>query len=87
MEKLAYETDTSKGHLSSMEQGLVVPTVKTLSTLAERLGVLLADIVNDPDAGDRQKLIEESRHLPPGPLRRLARELGAAGARRRPLPR
>src|SRR5688572_7097703 len=49
LEKLAFESEVaSKGHLSSLEKGLVRPTVHTLKTLADRLDVLVADIVNDP---------------------------------------
>ena len=84
IEKLAFESDVrSKGHLSSLEKGLVMPTVATLASLAERLEVLVADIVNDPEAGDRQKLIELSRSLPPGTLRKLVRELSALKPKRR----
>lgn len=76
IEKLAFESDVrSKGHLSSIEKGLVMPTVATLSSLAERLGVLVADLVIDPDADDRQKLIDLSRTLPSGTLRKLNREI------------
>lgn len=39
----------SKGHLSSMERGLVRPTVHTLAALAERLGCLLQDLLTFPD--------------------------------------
>jgi DNA-binding XRE family transcriptional regulator len=37
MEKLAYEADFSKGHLSNLERGYVMPTVATLQLLADRL--------------------------------------------------
>ena len=77
LEGLAAEVSEnySKGHLSSLERGLVVPTVATLQTLADALGVLLVDLVNDPGAGDRQKLIEISRTLPQGALRKLVKEM------------
>jgi transcriptional regulator with XRE-family HTH domain len=77
-----FETDTSKGHLSSLERGLLMPTVATLAVLAERLGVLVADIVNEPDAGDRARLLELSRGLGPGPLRKLVRDHTAASRTR-----
>ena len=38
-------------------------------------------IPNQPEARDRQKLIELSRSLPPGTLRKLVREMSAAGKR------
>ena len=75
MEKLAFESDVSKGHLSSMERGLVRPTVATLKVLADRLGVLVADLVNDPDENDRARVLELTRTLSRGSLRRLVREL------------
>ena len=75
MEKLAYESDLgSKGYLSDIEKGLALPTVKTLRVLAERLGVLPLDLLTDPDADMRQKLIDRSRGLPAGTLRNLLRQ-------------
>jgi hypothetical protein len=55
----------------------------TLAAIADRLEVLVVDLVNEPDAGDRQKLIELSRALPPGTLRKLVREISTAGKRDR----
>lgn len=78
-EKLAYTSELgSKGHLSSLEKGLVMPTIATLETIADGLGVLVADLVNDPAKGDRAKLIELSRTASPGGVRRLVRELASA---------
>jgi transcriptional regulator with XRE-family HTH domain len=78
-EQLAFTSEMrSKGHLSSLEKGLVMPTVATLKAIADRLDVLVADVVNDPEAGDRAKLIELTRSLPSGVVRRLVRELSAA---------
>ena len=78
-EQLAYTSNVrSKGHLSSIEQGLVMVTVATLQTIADRLGVLVADLVNDPAQGDRAKLLELSRTASPGVVRRIARDLAAA---------
>jgi transcriptional regulator with XRE-family HTH domain len=82
IEKLAFESEVrSKGHLSSIERGLVMPTVATLASIAERLDVLVADIVNDPEGGERQRLIELSRSLPPGPLRKLVRDISSSNRR------
>ena len=85
LEKLAYESDLrSKGHLSSLERGLVMPTVLTLQRIAERLGVLVADLVIIPGRSDREQLIDVSRRLPVGTLKKLTRELGASrGASRK----
>ena len=78
LEKLAYESELgSKGHLSNLERGLAVPTVKTLQVLADRLGVLLPDLVTFPDDGPRQALIDRTRAVPAGTIRKLLKELGA----------
>lgn len=86
MEKLAFESEFSKGHLSSLERGLVMPTVASLQVLAERLGVLVADLVNDPEANERAKLLELSRSLSTGSLRRLVRELSSTTPQAPPSP-
>src|SRR5437773_12286253 len=45
-EKLAFESELgSKGHLSDIENGLARPTIRTLKVLADRLGVVLLDLV------------------------------------------
>jgi transcriptional regulator with XRE-family HTH domain len=75
-EKLAYESDLgSKGYLSDIEQGLALPTVKTLRVLAERLDVLPLDLLTEPDADPRQKLIDRTRGLTVGALRKLLRQI------------
>ena len=78
-EKLAYESDLgSKGHLSSIERGLVRPTIETLRVLAERLGCLPLDLVTFPDVDVRQAFIERTRTMPISALRKLAKELGVS---------
>ena len=77
LEQLAHEAEFSKGHLSSLERGLVMPTVATLSKLANALGVLVADVVSSPERSLREKVLDLTRHTPTGPLRRLAKDLGA----------
>ena len=75
-EKLAYESDLgSKGYLSDIEHGLALPTVKTLRVLAERLDVLPLDLITNPAAGLRQNLIDRTRGLTAGALRKLLRQL------------
>jgi transcriptional regulator with XRE-family HTH domain len=75
MEKLAYESDLgSKGHLSNIERGLVVITVKTLKTIAEGLGVHPFDILASPEDGIREALLDATRHLPAETLRQWLRE-------------
>jgi transcriptional regulator with XRE-family HTH domain len=76
-EKLAYEGGLkSKGHLSGIEKGLVLPTLQTLAVLAERLEVELLDLLTFPEESTRQKLVELTRTMPPGTMRRLVREAG-----------
>ncbi len=78
-EQLAYTSELgSKGHLSNLEKGLVMPTVATLKAIADRLDMLVADLVTDPREGDRAKLLELTRGLPAGSLRKLVKELSAA---------
>jgi len=60
-----------------------MPTVATLRAVADRLEVLVADLVNDPRDGDRAKLLELTRGLPPGVLRKLVKELSAARAKKK----
>ncbi|HEX4334333.1 MAG TPA: helix-turn-helix transcriptional regulator [Polyangiaceae bacterium] len=83
-EQLAFEADFSKGHLSSLERGLVMPTVGSLERLADVLGVLVIDLINDPSKGDRERLIDLSRFISSGALRKLVREMAGAAPKRRP---
>jgi transcriptional regulator with XRE-family HTH domain len=78
MEKLAYESELgSKGHLSNIERGLVHTTVHTLQTLADRLDVLLLDLVTFPERSARERRVDADR-LSGGGTRQHR-------ARRRPL--
>lgn len=74
-EKLAWEAGLrSKGHLSGIEKGLVLPTAQTLLALAERLEVDLFDLFVSPDASPREKLVDLTRAMAPGTIRRLIRD-------------
>jgi transcriptional regulator with XRE-family HTH domain len=74
-EKLAYEAGLkSKGHLSGIEKGLVIPTLPTLALVAERLSVELVDLVTFPDGSDRHALVNLTRSMKAGTIRRLVRE-------------
>lgn len=77
LEQLAHAAEFSKGHLSNLERGLVMPTVATLSKLADALEVLVADIVSSPERSLREKVLDLTRHTPTGPLKRLAKDLAA----------
>jgi len=88
IEKLAFEASPSegegrfrisKGHLSSLERGLVMPTVATLDLLAARLEVLVADLVIDPERSPRERAIDLSRGLPPTAIKELVKTLARKG--------
>lgn len=82
-EKLAYESELgSKGFLSDIEKGLARPTVQTLAVLAERLGVELFDLLVFPGEGPRHKLVDLTRGLRPGTVRRLTREMDGTTAKK-----
>ncbi len=85
LERLAYESELgSKGHLSSIERGLVRPTAHTLSVLAEALDLLPLDLVTFPDRDVRQQLIDRTRHVDVATLRRwLAESPSPEGVHRR----
>jgi transcriptional regulator with XRE-family HTH domain len=74
-EKLAYEAGLrSKGHLSGVENGFVLPTLPTLALLAERLGVDLLDLLTFPEDSERQRLVDLTRSMKQGTVRRLIRD-------------
>ena len=76
MEKLAFESELgSKGHLSNLERGLARPTIHTLKVLADRLEVSVLDLLTFPEQGDRQKLVDLTRHLGRGTIRKLLKDL------------
>ena len=75
-EKLAYESEVgSKGYVSDIEHGLALPSLTTLERIAQRLDVSLYDLLVFPEQGDREQLIDLTRHVPKGPLARMVREL------------
>lgn len=79
LEQLAYESDLgSKGHLSDLEKGLVVPNVHTLRSLAEHLGVLVADLVVNPAGSVREELFAGTLGAKDSELRLLMMRLRKA---------
>jgi|GEM_PF-1469980 len=54
----------SKGHLSDLENGRVLPTVATLQALASALGVELLDLVISPEQSPRHRLVAHTVALP-----------------------
>jgi len=84
LEQVAFASGlTSKGHLSDVEHGRVNPTVGTLRSIAEELGVELLDLVNVASEGPRAALVERTRGLPEAVLRRWLTEADVEAARAR----
>lgn len=78
LEKLTYESDLgSKGFMSDVEKGLARPTVDTLEKIAARLEVAILDLVTFPDEDDRQRLVDRTRRLSKGTVRKLLKEMSA----------
>ncbi len=75
-ERLAFESDlASKGYLSDIEKGRASPSLRTLQVIADYLEVLLVDLFTFPERDDRQALIDRSRWLSAGSVRKLLRDL------------
>jgi transcriptional regulator with XRE-family HTH domain len=63
--QLAVDSDVaSKGHLSDLENGRVLPTVGTLQALASALDVELLDLVISPEQSPRHRLVAHTVALP-----------------------
>jgi transcriptional regulator with XRE-family HTH domain len=65
-----------KGHLSSLEHGLVNPSVTVLDRIAQSTGIEMPYLVCLPNASDRQALIERTRFLSDDEIKMLLRFLG-----------
>ena len=87
LEKLAFESELgSKGHLSNLERGLARPTIHTLKVLADRLEVSVLDLLTFPEQGDRQKLVDLTRHLGRGTIRKLLKDMAPLVSTKAPAP-
>lgn len=69
---------SSKGFLSDIERGLARPSLATLNEIASLLGVALLDLVTFPAVDERQALVDRTRNLPRGVVRRLLKDLSLA---------
>ena len=65
-----------KGHLSSLEHGLVNPSIAVLDRIAHSTGIEMPYLVCLPNASDRQALIERTRFLSDEEVKMLLRLLG-----------
>jgi transcriptional regulator with XRE-family HTH domain len=83
LEEVAFHSGlASKGHLSDIEHGRVVPTVGTLSTLAAHFGVELCDLMVFPERGGRHALVDATRALGASEVERWLAEARAAAVQR-----
>jgi len=74
-EKPAYEAGlASKGHLSGIGKGLVLPTLPTLALIAERMSVDLVDLLTFPEGSERHALVDLTRSMKAETVRRILRE-------------
>jgi transcriptional regulator with XRE-family HTH domain len=84
LEKLAYESDVgSKGFVSDIERGLARPSLATLRSLADHLGLALLDLVTFPEQDVRQAVIDGTRFVSPETLRRWLAEVPPPPTRKR----
>ena len=72
---LAKAADVSKGHLSSIENGLAAITIQTISRLAKGLALPPLYLLVSPADDDRDQVVELLRKLPAHEIVKLRREL------------
>ena len=72
---LAEAADVSKGHLSSIENGLAAITIQTISRLAKGLALPPLYLLVSPADDDRDYVAELVRKLPAHEIVKLRREL------------
>ncbi len=72
---LANAADVSKGHLSSIENGLAAITIQTISRLAKGLALPPLYLLVSPADDDRDQVVELVRKLPAHEIVKLRREL------------
>jgi transcriptional regulator with XRE-family HTH domain len=72
---LADITSLSKGHLSSVERGLVAITIETINRVAQGFGVAPMLVLAFPAEDESSLIAELVRRLPPEDLPKLRREL------------
>jgi len=74
-EKVAYESDVgSKGFVSDIENGLALPSLRTLERLSRYLEVELYDLLVQPNSSPRAALVDRSRLLEVSQLQKLLKQ-------------
>jgi transcriptional regulator with XRE-family HTH domain len=75
-EKLSYEFESgSKGYVSDLERGLVVPGLEILDRIAAALDVELLDLFVTPGDGPRHDLVDATRAVSNATTQRRLSEL------------
>jgi len=69
--QLAKASGVSKGQISTIERGLVVMKVRTLTAIARGLGVMPAQIVTFPEEGALEAVAEMLFRMPEAERRRV----------------
>lgn len=82
LSRLADATSISKGHLSSIEQGLASITIETVERIAIGLGTCSPVLLSFPKENDIAQIVDLVRQLPKRELKRLRRELKTLVAER-----
>lgn len=75
-EQLAWDCDLSKPYLSQVEAGKRLPSLRTLSALADRLDIEIVDLLALDLDHPRLKLLDAARRLDRKGVRQALRELG-----------
>ena len=77
LQDLAEAGAMSKGHLSSVEQGLAAITIETIERIARALGVPSLYEITFPKDDELDRIADLARKLPKGERRKLRKELEA----------
>ena len=75
MAQLAYASELSNSHLSSVEHGLATITIQTIDRLARGLNLLPLYLLTFPSEDERAHSAELIRSLPMEKVRNLRRQL------------
>ncbi|MDI3287419.1 helix-turn-helix domain-containing protein [Polyangium sp. 15x6] len=77
LQDLAEAGAMSKGHLSSIEQGLAAITIETVERITRALGAPSLCVVTFPADDELDRIADLARKLPKGERRKLRKELEA----------
>jgi transcriptional regulator with XRE-family HTH domain len=83
MAELAAASRVSKGHVSTVENGLTAVTVKTMTQLAMGLRLPALFLLAFPEDDERSEVVDMLRKLEPHQLAKLKKELEAQVVKKR----